>query len=215
MTLDDLIADGAAAIVSILRGIREDEIEDVAAALVEAGISIIEVPLNSPRPLASIRRLVDRFGESALCGAGTVTSVADVREVASVGGRLIVTPNTDQRVISEALSLGLEVVPGCQTPTEAFTAIAAGARRIKLFPAGTLGPNHLRPLRDVLPDGTGIWAVGGTDRNSLRDWLSSGAEGIGVGSALYRKGDGRQDVGPRAADLVAAWKELKAGEGTE
>ena len=205
MTLQRLLDAGAVPIIAILRGIREDEIDAVASALIAQGITMIEVPLNSPDPFSTIARLATGFGTEALCGAGTVTSRADVDRVADAGGQLIVTPNCNPEVIARAVERGLDVVPGFVTPSEAFAAIAAGAKQLKLFPAGGLGTGHLKAIRDVLPPDVGVWAVGGTDANTLGDWMAAGAAGIGVGGALYRAGDDSQTVAARSAELVRAW----------
>lgn len=208
MTIDDVLAEGAPPIVAILRGVRPDEVVAIGEALIAAGIRLIEVPLNSPDPLESIRRLVAAAGDRALCGAGTVLEPDLVDEVAQAGGRLLVTPNTDAAVISRAVVLGLEPMPGFATPSEAFVAIKAGARRLKLFPATGLGPGTLKAVREVLPASTRLWAVGGTGAANLREWLSAGAEGIGVGGALYRSGDDTATVASRAATLVAMWRAI-------
>jgi 2-dehydro-3-deoxyphosphogalactonate aldolase len=206
MTIDDLLNDGTPPVVAILRGVKPDEVAAIGEALVAAGIRLIEVPLNSPDPLEGIRRLVDAVGSQALCGAGTVLQPDRVDAVAEVGGRLIVTPNTDARVIARAVALGLEPMPGFATPTEAFTAVAAGAKRLKLFPATGFGIGYLKAIREVLPAGTKTWAVGGTGTANIGEWIAAGAEGIGVGGALYKVGDTAETVGARAAALVAAWQ---------
>jgi 2-dehydro-3-deoxyphosphogalactonate aldolase len=192
-------------IVAILRGVKPDEILDVAAALVAAGIKGIEVPLNSPDPLESIKKLCDAFGDQALCGAGTVLSPQAVDDVASVGGKLIVTPNTDPEVIARAVALGLTARPGVATPSEAFAAVKAGAKALKLFPAGTFGPGHIKAIKDVLPKDIAVYAVGGVGAANLDVWKAAGVAGIGVGGELYRPGYTAQEVGERAAALVAAW----------
>ncbi len=194
-----------APIVAILRGVKPDEILDVAAALVAAGIKGIEVPLNSPDPLESIGKLCDAFGDQALCGAGTVLSPQAVDEVASVGGKLIVTPNTDPEVIGRAVALGLTAMPGFATPSEAFAAVKAGAKALKLFPAGSFGPGHIKAIKDVLPKDIAVYAVGGVGAANLDVWKAAGVAGIGVGGELYRPGYTAQEVGERAAALVAAW----------
>ena len=148
-------------IVAILRGVKPDEILDIAAALVDAGVQAIEVPLNSPDPLVSIEKLCAAFGDKALCGAGTVLSAEAVDDVAKVGGKLIVTPNVDPDVIRRAVALGLTAMPGFATPTEALAAVKAGAKALKLFPAGTFGPGHIKAVKDVLPKDVLVYAVGG------------------------------------------------------
>jgi 2-dehydro-3-deoxyphosphogalactonate aldolase len=206
MTVDDLLSDGAPPVTAILRGIKPTEALAVAAALIEAGILIIEVPFNSPEPLVSIAMIQAEFGDRALIGGGTVLNLEAVEALNAVGGRIMVTPNTNPIVIARAVALGLEVMPGFTTPSEAFQAIGAGARRIKLFPAGTLGPNYLKAVKEILPRETGVWAVGGTNAETFAEWLNAGAEGIGVGGALFRPGDDAALVGERAVALVDAWK---------
>ncbi len=208
MTIDGLLAAGAPPIVAILRGIRPDEAVAVAAALVDAGIRLIEVPLNSPDTFASIAAIQEAYGAVALIGAGTVLDVASVDRLADTGGRIMVTPNTDPAVIAQAVARGLEPMPGFVTPSEGFRAIAAGARRLKLFPAVALGPVYLKAVRDVLPRDVRTWAVGGTDATNIGDWIAAGAEGIGVGGALYRPGDDAAAVAAKARPLVAAWRAL-------
>ncbi len=209
MTIDDLLADGAPPVVAILRGIRREEALPVAAALVDAGIRLIEVPLNSPDPFDSIRAIQDRFGDRAAIGAGTVLDPASVDTLAATGSRIMVTPNTDATIIARAVALGLEPMPGFVTPSEAFAAIGAGARRIKLFPAVALGPSYLKAIREVLPKHVRVWAVGGTGAANIGEWLGAGAEGIGVGGALYRPGDDAATVSGKATALVAAWRDAR------
>lgn len=192
-------------IVAILRGVTPAEILEVAGALVAAGIRAIEVPLNSPDALTSIGLLCTAHGGQVLCGAGTVLSVQAVDEVAAAGGRLIVTPNTDPEVIAHAVARGLTVMPGFATPSEAFTAVKAGARQLKLFPAGTFGPGHIKAIRDVLPKDVSVYAVGGVGAANLAPWIAAGAGGIGVGGELYRPGDSADAIAVRARALVQAW----------
>lgn len=193
-------------LVAILRGIRPEEVLDVAAAAHEAGIGAIEVPLNSPSPLESVARLAGKFGERCLCGAGTVLHPAEVDAVHAAGGRLIVTPNTVPAVIERAVALGLTVMPGFATATEAFTALGAGAGMLKLFPAASYGPAHLRALRDVLPAAVAVFAVGGVGAANLAPWRLAGCAGLGVGGDLYRAGYPAGEVHRRALALVAAWR---------
>lgn len=209
MRIRHILDDGQLPVIAILRGLRPVEAISIGEALLAGGIRIIEVPFNSPEPLASIERLAGEFGARALIGAGTVTSGAQVASVASVGGGLVVSPHTDPDVIARAVALGLDCLPGCLTPTEAFTAAAAGATDLKLFPAATLGQGHLKALRDVLPDQVRVWAVGGTGAHDLTAWLAGGASGIGVGGALYKAGDGPQEVLQRAIALQTAWSSGK------
>ena len=207
MTLDDLLADGAPPICAILRGLRPEEALEIGAVLIESGIRILEVPFNSPDPLRSIAAMQAEYGDRALIGGGTVLSVSAVEELHGAGGRIMVTPNSDMQVIARGAELGLELLPGFMTPSEAFAAVQAGTRRIKLFPAARLGPAYVRALKDVLPGHVGIWAVGGTGADSIGEWLAAGCEGIGVGGALYRPGDGGASVRDRAVELVAAWRQ--------
>lgn len=210
MKLTHLLDTGAPGVIAILRGVRPDEVIDMASALFDAGIRVIEVPLNSPQPLVSVERLAKQFGANALIGAGTVLTPAQVREVANAGGQLIVSPNTDRSVIETTLQLGLEALPGSMTATEAFTAVAAGAVHVKLFPGGSTGPAHLRALREVLPGECRLWAVGGANPANLHAWLDAGAAGIGVGGALFTPGTPVATVAARARDLVSAWVQAKA-----
>ena len=191
-------------LTAILRGIRPHEIIDVAAALVERGVHATEVPLNSPEPLDSIQRLAAAFGERCLCGAGTVLQVAQVDQVHAAGGRLLVAPNTDPVVIARALALDMVPMPGVASATEAFAAIAAGARELKLFPASSYGPGHLRALRAVLPPQVRMHAVGGVDEHNAGQWLDAGVEGFGLGGNLYRPGMSAAEVGARADAFLAA-----------
>lgn len=198
--------EGIVPLVAILRGIRPDEVLAVGAALHDAGIGAIEVPLNSPSPLESVARLAERFGDRCLCGAGTVLQAADVDAVHAAGGRLIVTPNTMPAVIERAVALGLTVMPGFATATEAFAAIGAGASLLKLFPAASYGPGHLKALRDVLPPTVAVFAVGGVGAANLAPWRQAGCAGLGVGGDLYRAGHSAGEVHRRALALVAAWR---------
>jgi 2-dehydro-3-deoxyphosphogalactonate aldolase len=198
--------DGILPLVAILRGVRPEEVLEVAAALHEAGIGAIEVPLNSPSPLDSISRLAARLGDRCLCGAGTVLSPADVDAVHAAGGRLIVTPNTVPAVIQRAVALGMIMMPGFATATEAFAAVGAGAGMLKLFPAASYGSAHLKALRDVLPGNIAVFAVGGVGAANLAPWRQAGCAGLGVGGDLYRPGHPAGEVHRRALALVAAWR---------
>lgn len=200
--------EGVAPIIAILRGVRTEDILDIAGGLVDAGIGAIEVPLNSPDPLRTIERLCSNFNDRCLCGAGTVLEPHDVDAVHAAGGRLIVTPNTDPTVIERAAALQLTVIPGFATATEAFLALQAGASGLKLFPAGTYGPNHLRALRDVLPNNVPLFAVGGVGISTLANWLDAGAFGVAIGGELYRPGDGADVVSSRARAVIDAWRAI-------
>ena len=191
-------------LIAILRGVRPEEVEAVAAALEAAGIAIVEVPLNSPRPLESIARLARGFGARLLIGAGTVTERTQVDAVAGAGGRLLVTPHADPALVLAAKARGMLAVPGFFTPAEAFALLAAGADGLKLFPAEAASPAVLRALLAVLPAGTQVVPVGGMDAASVPAWRAAGAAGFGIGSALYRAGDDAVTVGAKARTLVAA-----------
>jgi 2-dehydro-3-deoxyphosphogalactonate aldolase len=211
MDMTYLLKEGAAPIVAILRGLTPNDAVAVGGALVDAGIRMIEVPLNSPEPLESIARLHDHFGRDALIGAGTVLTCEAVDAVQKAGGRLIVSPHADVQVIARAVQRGLEPLPGFLSATEAFSAIRAGATRLKLFPAGSLPRSYLKGMREVLPGNVEVWAVGGTGAHDLAEWLEAGARGIGVGGSLYKPGDSAQIVGQRAGALIEAWRAAKAG----
>jgi 2-dehydro-3-deoxyphosphogalactonate aldolase len=190
-------------LVAILRGIRPDEAVPVTAALEAHGFAIVEVPLNSPDPLVSIAALVRAFGERLLIGAGTVTTEAQVAEIAAAGGRLIVTPHADAAVVRAAKRHGLLAVPGFFTPAEAFAMLAAGADALKLFPAEGASPAMLRSMRAVLPSGTIVLPVGGIDASNMAAWRAAGAAGFGIGSAIYKPGDTAEIVGAKARALTA------------
>jgi 2-dehydro-3-deoxyphosphogalactonate aldolase len=207
MTLDEALAE--CPVVAIVRGITPNEILDHAQALYEAGVRGVEVPLNSPEPLESIRTLAEAFGSRMAVGAGTVLEAAAVDAVAAVGGRIIVSPNTSPEVIVRAVALGLDPAPGFATPTEAFMALDAGARHLKLFPAATYGPGHLKQLKAVLPPDAVVWAVGGVGPDSLADWWAAGARAFGLGGELYRPGQGVSDTAEKAARVVAAARGLR------
>lgn len=192
-------------IIAILRGITPPEAEAVAAALMDAGIDQIEVPLNSPDPLDSIGRMAAAFGKHALIGAGTVLSVADVAAVGAVGGRLIVSPDCNPEVIRAAKDAGMQSFPGVFTATECFAAIRAGADGLKIFPASVMGPEGIKALRAVLPPQMPVYAVGGADAANLGLWLQAGATGFGIGTALYRPGEPPETVAQKARALVAAY----------
>jgi 2-dehydro-3-deoxyphosphogalactonate aldolase len=193
-------------LVAILRGITPDEVADVGHALVEAGFTIIEVPLNSPTPLESITRLRAAVGEDILVGAGTVITTSQVRDVADAGGQLIVSPNYDAEVIYATTDAGLASMPGVATPTEAFAALVSGADALKLFPAELLTPTVLRALRSVLPDDAPVLPVGGITTDKMKDYVAAGANGFGLGSALYKRGDSAAKVSASAQAFVAAWR---------
>lgn len=200
-------------LIAILRGLTPDEAVEVGTAIVDAGFLCLEVPLNSPDPLESIRRLRRALDGRALVGAGTVLTVDAVRQVADAGGQLCISPNTDVAVIREARTRGLLSLPGFFTPSEAFQALAAGADALKLFPAEVAGPKGLKAVRAVLPAHSRIYPVGGVDPDSMAEWLAAGASGFGIGSAIFKPGQSAEDVGRQAAGFVAAWT-LASSPGT-
>ena len=204
--MTDLETLDALPLIAILRGLTPEEAPAVGDALVEAGFRVLEVPLNSPRPLDSIRILADRFEGRALVGAGTVLTPQAARQVAEAKGRLIISPNMDPAVIAETRRLGLLSLPGIFTPTEAFGALATGAHALKLFPAEIAGPAGLKALRAVLPPDKRLYAVGGVAPDTLADWRRAGASGFGIGSALYKPGMDAAEVGERTRAFVTAWK---------
>jgi 2-dehydro-3-deoxyphosphogalactonate aldolase len=190
-------------LVSILRGVKPDEVVAIGEALVGAGIPVIEVPLNSPEPIESIRRLAARFGGDALVGAGTVLDPADCARIAAAGGRLIVTPHADPEVVRAAKAAGMVAVPGFMTPAEAFALLKAGADGLKLFPAEAASPAVVKAMLAVLPKGTPILPVGGIEAGNMGPWRAAGAAGFGIGSAIYRPGDTPEVVAGKARALLA------------
>ena len=201
---------GEHTLVAILRGVVPDRVVEIGDVLYEAGIHIIEVPLNSPEPFASIAKLVACGRADWTIGAGTVLNVDDVRRTNEVGGRLIVAPNLNADVIRCALQFAMQVMPGIATATEAFAAIGAGARQLKLFPAVSYGPRHLQALRAVLPGDVEVYPVGGIERQDIPRWLGVGAAGFGFGSELFRPDYSVADIGRRARDLVQGLRQARA-----
>jgi 2-dehydro-3-deoxyphosphogalactonate aldolase len=197
-------------LIAILRGLTPGESEAVGSALIEAGMTILEVPLNSPEPFSSIERMARRCGDHAVIGAGTVTKPDDAGRVRDAGGRLVVMPHADPEIVLRSRSLGLACVPGFATPTEAFAMIAAGADALKLFPAEGASPVVLKAMLAVLPHEVPIIPVGGLQAGNLEAWWRAGAGGFGIGSALYRPGDGSALVGERARALTTTMKSLMA-----
>lgn len=196
-------------IIAILRGIKPSEALDVADALITAGITQIEVPLNSPDAFTSIGRISGAFGDQALIGAGTVLSVADVQNVADVGGKLIVSPNADPEVIQATKALGLQSFPGVLTPTECFAALKAGADGLKIFPSFLLGSKGLIALKAVLPADCPVFMVGGVGPNNFAELIAAGAAGFGIGTALYKPGQSAISVGQNAREMVTAYDAAK------
>lgn len=193
-------------IAAILRGVTPDEIDAIGDALVEAGITIIEVPLNSPQPFESIKRLATRHGQRALVGAGTVLESAEVAHVAAAGGHLMVAPNFDADVVRAAKAAGLVALPGVMTPSEGFAALKAGADGLKLFPAEIIPPAVFKAWRAVFPTDTLLLAVGGVGVDNLKSYAEVGASGYGIGSALYKPGRSAAEIGRLARALVVAAK---------
>lgn len=193
----------ACPLIAILRGVRPDEVEAIGAAVFAAGIRIIEIPLNSPDPLDSIRRLSASLGGRAMIGAGTVLDPNQVAEVKAAGGRLIVSPNTNVEVIEEAVAAGLVSSPGFFTPSDAFDALEAGAHALKLFPAEAASPAVLKSLKAVLPSAIPVIVVGGIKPDSIEPWLHAGADGFGLGGGLYRPGQSPAETGEKARAYMA------------
>jgi 2-dehydro-3-deoxyphosphogalactonate aldolase len=192
-------------LIAILRGIIPDEAVAAAQTLVEAGISRIEVPLNSPDPFRSIAAMATALGSDAEIGAGTVLTIDEVAQVQAAGGTLVVSPNCDPAVIAATKARGMASWPGVMTPTECFAAIQAGATGLKLFPGSLIGPDGLKAIRAVLPKDLQVYAVGGAGPTNFADWAKAGANGFGIGTALYTPGLSTAEIATRAAAIVAAY----------
>jgi 2-dehydro-3-deoxyphosphogalactonate aldolase len=208
--MTSIVSASEPALVAILRGVSPEKVVAIADVLYDAGIRKIEVPLNSPEPFASIARLAASRRTDWFVGAGTVLNVDDVRRTHAAGGRLIVSPNCNTDVIRGALQLGMEVMPGIASATEAFSAIDAGAKHLKLFPAVTYGPRHLEALRAVLPTDIGVFPVGGVGAQDIAGWLSAGAAGFGFGSELFRPNYTLAEIEQRARQLVQTLQEARS-----
>ena len=201
-------------LIALLRGVTPEEVLSVADTLIEAGFAIIEVPFNSPRPTESIRKLVAKFGDEVLVGAGTVTSPAQVAELTEAGGRLVVMPHCDLEVVRAAKTTGLACTPGVATPTEGFAALANGADAIKLFPAELLTPAVLKAMKAVFPSATRFLPVGGITPNAMASYVAARAAGFGLGSALYRRGDDPARVATNARDFVSVLNRIRGVAGS-
>lgn len=201
---------GSLPLIAILRGITPDSAVEIGEVLLDAGLVAIEVPLNSPEPLESIRHLAEAFAGRALIGAGTVLSADAVPQIAEAGGRLIVMPHADPDIVREAKRCGLFCVPGVATPTEAFAALEAGADALKLFPAEALPPAVLKAWRAVLPQDCWLLPVGGITPERMASYLIAGANGFGLGSALFKPGMGRKTVARNARAFAAAYSRATA-----
>lgn len=193
-------------LIAILRGVTTDEVVEIGQVLLKSGFRVIEVPLNSPNPLQSIQRLRESLPDYCIVGAGTVMSATQVRDVASAGGQIIVMPHSDPCVIHAAKEAGLVCAPGVVTPTEAFAALAAGADALKLFPADLISPATVAAMRSVLPSATVLVPVGGITPDNMQLYLRSGANGFGLGSALYRAGQTLEQTAANARRFAQAWQ---------
>ena len=200
---------GEPALIAILRGVVPERVLGVAEVLYAAGFRVIEVPLNSPQPFASIAALAGGLRGDCLVGAGTVLDADDVRRTHAAGGRLVVAPNFDATVVAEAIRMTMQVLPGIATATESFAALSAGATQLKLFPASSYGPRHLQALRTVLPKGINILPVGGVAADQIADWLAAGAAGFGFGSELFRPDYSLADIARRAQLIVQAFRDAR------
>jgi 2-dehydro-3-deoxyphosphogalactonate aldolase len=207
MTLDQALE--ACGIVAILRGVSPDEVIEISQALYDNGVRVVEVPLNSPEPFKSIELLAKAYAGRMIVGAGTVLSVQDVNVLKASGGQISVSPDCNEAVIARAVEVGMVPLPGVFTPTEAFTAIRAGATHLKLFPAEAASPAVIKAWKAVLPKTVKIYAVGGVTPDNMGDWLAAGASGFGIGSSIYKPGMSSAQVGEAAGKLVSAWMVAK------
>jgi len=192
-------------IIAILRGVQPAEAVAIAGVILAAGIDKIEVPLNSPSPLESISAIAKAYGDRALIGAGTVLTIAQVQQVRAAGGKLAVSPNCDPAVIAATIAAGMQSWPGIFTPSEAFTALQAGATGLKFFPGNMAGPKGLKAMRAILPTGTQVYAVGGAGPENFVEWIAASADGFGLGSSIFKPGDTPETVAAKAQAIVAAF----------
>ena len=199
----------ACGIVAILRGVTPEEVAGIGEALHDAGIRVVEVPLNSPEPFRSIATLAARFQNRMVVGAGTVLDIDSVDQLKSAGGQISVSPDCNPQVIARAVENGMVPLPGVFTPTEAFTAVRAGARHLKLFPAEASSSKTVKAWKAVLPRDVNVYAVGGVTPANMKEWADAGCAGFGIGSNIYKPGMSADDVSKAARDFVAAWKNLR------
>jgi 2-dehydro-3-deoxyphosphogalactonate aldolase len=209
MNFEEALAESG--VVAIVRGVTPDEVVAVGEALRQAGVRVVEVPLNSPDPYDSIDRLATEFKGRLFVGGGTILTEAEADAVAAAGGRLMVSPNTNTGVIRHAAAMGMIPFPGFATASEAFAAIDAGARHLKLFPASTYGVGHLKALKAVLPKDISIAPVGGVGASDMAEWRKAGAACFGIGSEIYKPGLSPDEIHRRAVELVQAEKAARAG----
>lgn len=207
MNFNDAIAQ--CGIIAILRGITPAEARDVGTALFEAGVRVVEVPLNSPDPFTTIEKLAAGFAGRMVVGAGTVLDPSDINLLKSHKGEIAVSPDCNPAVIARAKEAGLVPIPGAFTPTEAFAALRAGARHLKLFPAEAASPLTIKAWKAVLPKYVQVYAVGGVTPANMQDWVQAGADGFGIGSNIYKQGMTADQVSQAAREFVAAWNALK------
>jgi 2-dehydro-3-deoxyphosphogalactonate aldolase len=205
VTWDEILRDRP--LIAILRGITPDEVAETAEAICDAGFKCLEVPLNSPSPLESIRRIRDTLGARAMIGAGTVLTAEAVAAAAHAGAQIVISPNTDEAVIAATRQAGMISLPGFSTPSEALRAIDAGADGLKLFPAEAAGPQVLKAIKAVLPPDMPVFPVGGITAEAMRAFRAAGAAGFGIGGALYQPGATAEEVAGRAQAFVKAWSE--------
>lgn len=192
-------------LIAILRGVRPDEVVEVAEVIVQAGIDAIEVPLNSPDPFKSVQLLVESFSDTVEVGAGTVLTVQDVDRLSDIGARLVVSPNCDTEIIRRTKQQGMISLPGVMTPSECFAALDAGADGLKFFPADVIGTNGIGAMRAVLPANSKLFAVGGVNSDNLVEWLSAGVSGFGIGSSLYQQGKSVSAIADSARAIVESY----------
>lgn len=194
-------------VIAIIRGVKPEEAVDVAQTMYDAGIRIIEVPLNSPDPFTSIKNIVDALGDKMIVGAGTVISAEDVHNLKNAGGEIVVSPNMNPEIIRLSKKLGMLSYPGVMTASECFSALEAGADGLKLFPADVVGMGFIKAVKVVLPKNVPILAVGGVNENNLHEWLAAGADGFGLGSSIYKPGMSLEEISQRCESVICRLKD--------